>query len=213
MDLSAWDPDLLVSALDLAATGAGALAGGLVAARLRLDVVGLAVLAFVSGVGGGVLRDLFLGATPPVAFRDARYLLIAGVAALAVVLAPRVVVRTTPAMTVLDAIGVGLFAAVGATKAASAGHPVVTIVLVGTLAAVGGGLLRDVLTAQLPTVLHTEVTITAAAAGTVVFVVLARGLDQPLAVAAVACGVVAAGLRGVAIRQGWSAPRAPRISG
>ena len=211
MDGSAWDPELLVSGLDLAATGAGALAGGLVAARLRLDVVGLGVIAFVSGVGGGVLRDLFLGDTPPVAFRDARYLLIAALAALAVVLAPTVVVRTTPILTSLDAVGVGLFAAVGATKAASADHPIVTVILVGTLAAVGGGLLRDVLTAQLPTMLRTEILLSAAAAGTIVFVILERGLGQSLAVSAVACGVVAGGLRGVALHRGWSAPRAPRV--
>jgi uncharacterized membrane protein YeiH len=205
----AIEPTTLLRVLDLVATLAGALAGGLVASRRGVDVVGVAVLAFVAGVGGGVLRDLILGDQPPVAFRDYRYALVALIAAGFVIASPRSVIRANPALQMLDAVGIGLFAAVGCIKATEFGQPVITVLLVGTVAAVGGGLLRDVLTAQIPAFLRAEVMATAAALGAAVFVLVE--LVAPLPVAAIACGVTAAGLRAISLLRGWSAPM-PRVA-
>jgi uncharacterized membrane protein YeiH len=205
----AIEPTTFLRVLDLTATTAGALAGGLVATRRGVDVVGVAVLAFVAGVGGGVLRDLILGDQPPVAFRDYRYALVALLAASLVLASPRSVVRANPVLQMLDAIGIGLFAAVGCVKATEFGQPVITVLLVGTVAAVGGGLLRDVLTAQIPAFLRAEVMATAAALGSLMFVLVS--LVAPLPVAAIACGVTAAGIRGVSLLRGWSAPM-PRVA-
>jgi uncharacterized membrane protein YeiH len=204
------EPTYFLRVIDLLATFAGALAGGLVATRRGVDIVGLAILGFVAGVGGGVLRDLLLGDQPPVAFRDYRYALVALAAAACVVLIPRSIVRATPLLQVLDAVGIGLFAAVGCVKATEFGAPVITVLLIGTVAAVGGGLLRDVLMAQVPVVLRTEVLASAAAIGCVAFVLV--DLVAAVPVAAVAGGATAAVIRGVALLRGWSAPAARPVT-
>jgi uncharacterized membrane protein YeiH len=205
----AIEPSDFLRVLDLLATFAGALAGGMLATRKHVDVVGVAVLGFVAGVGGGVLRDLILGDQPPVAFRDWRYAAVAAAAAFLVVLGPRAVVKTNPALRVLDAVGIGLFSAVACVKALEFGAPVITVILVGTVAAVGGGLLRDILMAQIPVVLRAEVMASAAFAGCIVFVL--ADLIAPVQVAALACGATAAGIRGLALWRGWSAPAAPVV--
>lgn len=198
------EPTIYLLVLDLAATLAGALTGGIIATQKRVDVVGVGVLCFVGGVGGGVMRDLILGDLPPVAFRDYRYALVGLVAALAVVFAPKAVARATPMMRSLDAVGVGLFTAVGCMKAEQAGSPVITVIFVGVIAATGGGLLRDLLTAQIPTVLRTEVLATAALIGSVAFAVLSLQFSN--GVSGLAAGVVAGTIRGLALWRGWSAP-------
>ena len=198
------EPTVYVLVLDLAATLAGALTGGIIATQKRVDVVGVAVLCFVGGVGGGVLRDLLLGALPPVALRDYRYVLVALVAACAVVFTPKAVVRAKPLVQGLDAVGVGLFTAVGCLKAEQANSALITIVFVGIIAATGGGLLRDLFTAQIPAVLRTEILASAALAGSLAFVlgiqVFSAGTSGLIA------GAIAAGIRGLALWRDWSAP-------
>lgn len=112
---------LLVS-LDLAGTFTYALNGGLTAVRAaRLDIVGVVTLAMVSGLGGGIIRDILLGSLPPATFRDWRYLAVAAGGGLAAFALSRQLARLTTVITVLDAAGLGLFAVIGASKALSLG--------------------------------------------------------------------------------------------
>ncbi|GAA5162279.1 trimeric intracellular cation channel family protein [Ornithinimicrobium tianjinense] len=160
-------PSILV--LDLVGIFVFAVSGGLVGIRARLDLFGIAVLAWVTGLGGGLIRDVFLGDVPPAGISDPWYLtavLLAGVAT--VLLAPRVadLRRRNPDLRLglitrmiryLDAVGLATFAVTGAAKAVALGAPPLACVFVGGIAAVGGGALRDVLVGQVPEVLRREV--------------------------------------------------------
>lgn len=154
--------------LDLLGVFVFALSGALVAVRKRLDLFGVLVLAWVTGLGGGILRDLLLGATPPVGITDGRLLSAAVVAGLLVfALHARIqAVRQGPAghrigrvsrlIRALDAAGLAVFAVSGAMKALAWGTGALGAVLIGGITAVGGGLLRDVLAGQVPEVLRRE---------------------------------------------------------
>ena len=139
--------------VDLGATFLFALSGALVAARRLYDPVGLFVLALVTGVGGGLLRDgLFLQQGPPAFVQEPMYLLVvAGASALGYFFAAALV-RIGGLLFVVDALGLGAYAAFGVQKALTAGLPPSAAVLIGVINAIGGGLLRDVLTREEPLV-------------------------------------------------------------
>ena len=136
---------------DLLAIGIGALQGAMFAAQFRdrrLDLLGVAIIGIATGFGGGLIRDVLL-AEIPAALSDNWYLLVATGAALLGMLLERVFSRLRHLITALDALTIGLFGAIGTTKALAAGLPVVPSVFVGALSAVGGSILRDLLL-QLP---------------------------------------------------------------
>lgn len=168
--------------LDLAGTFAFALNGALTAVRAaRLDVVGVVTLAMITAMGGGILRDVLLGALPPATFSDWRYLVTAAAGGLIAFAASRQLQRLSMAITVFDALGLSLFAVTGATKALSLGAGVGQAVLLGTITAAGGGTLRDVLVRQVPTVLRSELYAIPALLGALVVVVAERaGASGPL---------------------------------
>lgn len=153
--------------LDLVGVFAFALTGALVAVRRELDLVGVCVLAWVAGLGGGILRDLLIGATPPVGISDWRLVAVAVAAGLLVFFlygllqhpdVPRGARRATitRAVRLLDALGLAVFSIAGALKALSFGASPLAAVLIGAITACGGGLLRDLLAGQVPEVLRRE---------------------------------------------------------
>jgi uncharacterized membrane protein YeiH len=146
-------PGTTLLLLDLAGVFVFALSGGLTAVRARLDLFGVLVLALTAGLGGGVLRDVLIGAVPPVGVSDWR-LITAGIAAGVVTFSwhPRMA-RTRRMVQLLDAAGLGLFVVAGTLKALEFGAPPIAAVVVGTLTGIGGGILRDVLSGQVPEVL------------------------------------------------------------
>ncbi|HEU4812919.1 MAG TPA: trimeric intracellular cation channel family protein [Xanthomonadaceae bacterium] len=191
--------------LDFLGTFAFAISGALVAVRHRLDLFGVLVLSFAAAAAGGILRDVLLGATPPVALVDWRYLSASTVAGLITFYRHADVERFRNPVQVSDAVGLALFAVVGASKALTAGVGPLGAVLLGVLTGVGGGMVRDVLVAQVPAVLQRELYAVAALAGAIVFVT-ARSLELPPAAAAIAGALVCFGLRWMAIRRGWRLP-------
>lgn len=171
--------------LDLVGVFVFALSGGLVALRARLDLFGVLVLAWVTGLGGGIIRDLLLGATPPVGITDWRLVatgLLAGLIVFAFhgrlrLLAERRPRRTglvTRLVKVLDAVGLAVFAVSGAVKALHLGSPWLAAIVVGGITAVGGGMIRDVLVRQVPEVLQRELYAVPAFAGAALVVLLDR---------------------------------------
>ena len=197
---------ILLAALDFVGTFAFALSGALVATRRQLDLFGVLVLSFAAATAGGMIRDVLLGATPPVAIVDWRYLAVSSAAGLLTFFRHADVERMRNPVQVFDAVGLALFAVLGADKALAAGLGPVGAVMLGMLTGVGGGIVRDVLVAEVPHVLQRELYAVAALLGaTVVVVGHARGLPAaPVAVAgAVLCFVV----RWFAIRRGWHLPR------
>lgn len=194
-----------VTILDFIGTFAFAISGGLVATRHRLDLFGVLVLAFAAATAGGIVRDLVLNAIP-VSLVDWRYVAVSTAAGLLTFYARGYVERISSPVQLFDAAGLGLFAVIGAEKALGAGLGPVGAVMLGVLTGVGGGVVRDVLVAQVPSVLRrTELYAVAAMAGAVVLVA-GHALALPTAPVALAGAVLCFVLRWLAIRRGWKLP-------
>ena len=206
---------------DLLAVGIGALQGALFAAQFRdrrLDLLGVAIIGIATGFGGGLLRDILLGELPA-ALQSNWYFPVATGAALLGMLLERVLTRLSGLITVLDALTIGLFGAIGTTKALAFGVPPVPAVFIGALAAVGGSILRDLLlTLPIAIMQVGSLYAIAAVAGASTLVVLdAFGVNVLLAAS---IGVaVTFGVRVLAVLFRWSLPeqrplnRIPRIRG
>ena len=147
----------LFTFLDLAGTFAFAISGAVAARHGGLDLFGIAFVAFTVACGGGVLRDLCIGAVPPAGLADWRYLAVAMAAAFLTIAANPLVVRLAHPVVLFDSVGLGLFAVTGAQKAMILGHNSEVAVLVGMLTAVGGGVARDVLLNRVPVILQREI--------------------------------------------------------
>ena len=195
-------------ALDLAGIFVFGLSGGLLAVHRRMDVFGVIVLALAAALGGGALRDVLLGDLPPEALRSAAPLL-AGLGAAAVsFFFHRYLDRLGSAVRLFDAMGLGLFCVAGAVKGVSFGVGPLQATLLGVMTGVGGGALRDLLANQVPLVLEREIYALAALVGAAgVVALLAAGV--PASAAMLPAAATATGLRIVAMRRGWHAPRAP----
>lgn len=194
-----------VSLLDFLGTFVFAISGALVAVRHRLDLFGVLVLSFAAATAGGITRDLLLGATPPASLVDWRYFAVSSLAGLLTFYRHAQVERMRNPVQLFDAVGLALFAVLGANKALAHGLGPVGAVMLGILTGVGGGIARDVLVAQVPAVLRRELYAVAALAGALV-VVLGRMLDLPPAPVAVAGALLCFALRWLAIRRGWRLP-------
>ena len=155
--------------LDLLGTLAFAFTGAFRAVKHELDWLGVVVLAAMIGVGGGMVRDLLLGATPPVALRQPMYLGVCLLGAVLTIVAKKHIAALWDWVMVADALGLGFFAAIGAAYATQAGCNPMTIVLLAGLTAVGGGVIRDVLVCEIPFVLKSDFYATAAFIGGAAF--------------------------------------------
>ncbi|MBS7455605.1 trimeric intracellular cation channel family protein [Coralloluteibacterium stylophorae] len=197
--------DLFLVVLDLVGSFVFAISGATVGVRHRLDLFGVLVLSFAAAVSGGIARDVLIGAVPPAAFADWRYLGVAILAGAITFFRYEDIERLRNPVQLFDAAGLALFAVAGATKALAWGlHPVMAVLL-GMLSGIGGGIARDMLVAQVPVVLRAELYAVAAALGAAV-AVLGAWLALPPAAGMVAGALLCFGLRFMAIRHGWSLP-------
>jgi uncharacterized membrane protein YeiH len=188
---------------DLAATLVFGLSGALLARQSSLDLVGAATLAVVAGTGGGIVRDLVLGDTPPVAFEQWSVLVAASAAVVVVAVLPEGGRRWRPLYLAADAAGLGLVTAAGTVKSLAAGLGAYPAVLLGVLSGIGGGIARDVLAGRVPVVLHREVYALAAVAGAVVVAVLGTERTGVALVSGAATTVV---IRLLAHWRRWEVP-------
>lgn len=199
----------VVLVLDLCGTFVFALSGAMAAIKHKFDLFGVLVLAFVAANFGGILRDVLLGALPPPGIADWRYIAVPVVAGIAALGWQDTVDRVRSSVLVFDAAGLALFAVSGTTKAVHFGANPLSAVFLGMLTGIGGGMMRDILTAEAPAVLRGDVYAIAALAGAAVVVV-----GQLLALPSVAVTIVGAALcfalRFMAIRRGWQLPRGPQ---
>ena len=198
-------------ALDLIGIFTFAVSGALLAIQRDFDVVGIAVLAIVTALGGGILRDLLLGDAPPVAFARWEYLAVALAAAGVTFVAHPELGRLTPTLLVFDAAGLGLFCVSGTVKALEFGLAPVAAVTLGVTAAVGGGVLRDVFARETPALVRSDselYAVPAVAGGAVVAIAWELGAYAPALGAGVAVAVFAT--RALALRRHWRGPRALR---
>jgi uncharacterized membrane protein YeiH len=201
------EPLAVPAAVDLAAIVIGALTGGLLAARDGFAVSGVLLLAVSGGLGGGLIRDVLLGDLPPVALTNQAYLPTVAITAAVTFFFSGWLSRLTELLVVLDAVTLGFFTVIGAQKAQLVGLPSASVVFIGTLTAVGGALIRDVLLAQRVDIVQPgPYNAVAALIGATALTILAGpvGLD-PIPVAAAVIVLVAA-LRVLSVWRGWEAP-------
>ncbi|CAL9528376.1 MULTISPECIES: trimeric intracellular cation channel family protein [Streptomyces] len=195
--------------LDLAGIFVFAVSGALLAVRKNFDVVGMALLASVTGLGGGLFRDLVIGAVPPAAFTDLGYLLTPLAATVLVFFLHPQVERINRAVMVFDAAGLGLFCVTGTVKAHAYGLGLTASVVMGLATAAGGGVLRDVLANEVPSLLRWDrevYAVPAVVGATAVALLIKAGeLNGVTSGAAAALAFV---LRLLALRYNWRAPRA-----
>ncbi|WP_442283553.1 trimeric intracellular cation channel family protein [Variovorax sp. M-6] len=197
---------LLFTILDLAGTFAFAVSGAVAARDRGLDWFGIITIAFTVACGGGVLRDLCIGAVPPAGLTDWRYLATAVAAAVMTMAGQGLVVRLAHPVTLFDSLGLGLFAVTGAQKALIFGHSAEVAVLLGVVTAVGGGVARDVLLNRVPVILQREIYASAALVGAGIEVAgerLGWVSNGRTWIALLTCF----GLRYLSLRYKWNLPR------
>jgi uncharacterized membrane protein YeiH len=198
-------PFLLPIEFDLGAVFLMALTGVWVASRRGYDLVGAFMLAFVTGVGGGLLRDSVFIKQIPLVMQDARYLWMVSAAVVVGVITQRLAERFERLIAYTDALGIGVYGVVGANKAMIAGIPPEAALLVGMCNAVGGGLLRDVLVREEPLVFKPgQLYALAALAGCALFVVMSYHYGVDTNVSAWTSIVATLALRLLAIRFNWA---------
>ncbi|MDI2129370.1 trimeric intracellular cation channel family protein [Yinghuangia seranimata] len=203
--------DTVQQVLDLTGIFVFAVAGALMAVRKNFDVIGIVLLAEVTALGGGVIRDLIIGAVPPAAFTDIGYFSTPLAAAAVVFFLHPQVERISGAIDVFDAAGLGLFCVTGTAKAFAYGLGPVQAAALGVTTAVGGGAIRDVLAREIPMLLRwdREIYTVPALLGAGLVAVLIE-TDTFNAVTATFAALFAFGFRVLAIWRGWRAPRAWR---
>ena len=195
----------MLVALDLLGIFVFALSGGLVAVRKDLDIFGVLVLAGVTGLGGGLLRDVLIGATPPAALEDWRYLMVPVAAGLVTFAFHPAVGRFERVINIFDAAGLGLFGVTGALKALDYGLGPVPAALLGMVTGIGGGIARDLLAGRVPVVFSSELYATPALLAAT-WAVLADGWGLPVVLVSIPGVLLCFGLRVLALRRNWHAP-------
>jgi len=198
----------LEEVLNLVGTFVFAVSGALLAVRKNYDIVGMAVLAGITAIGGGVIRDLVIGAVPPVAFTDVSYFWIPLLATALTFFAHVQINRLNAAVLVFDAAGLAVFCISGTAKALNYGLGPLPAAALGILTAVGGGIMRDVLAHDEPSVLQagSELYALPAVLGSAIVVVIPHlPIDSSLAAGLTAVFVFT--LRLLALRFGLRAPR------
>jgi uncharacterized membrane protein YeiH len=200
MTLDTW---LVV--LDLIGTFVFALSGAAEGVKHRLDLFGVLVLSFAAATAGGMMRDVLIGSTPPAAISDIRYIVVPVFAGLIIFWAPKIAGRMRHAVMLFDAAGLTLFAISGTYKALAFGLNPVAACILGVLTGIGGGIVRDLLVREIPTVLHREIYAVAGLAGAMV-VVFGNYWHLPPTAVTVAAAILCFGLRMISIHRNWQLP-------
>lgn len=191
--------------LDLLGTFAFALSGAVSGVKHRLDIFGVLVLSFAAANVGGITRDLLIGAVPPPGIADWHYIATAIAAGLITFYGGAVVERLWNSVLLFDAVGLGLFAVTGASKALAFHLGPLTAVLLGVLTGIGGGVARDVLVSEVPAVLRADLYAVAALAGAAV-VVIGLSLGFAADVVSIVGALLCIGLRITAMHRHWQLP-------
>ena len=193
-------------ALDLLGTVAFAASGALAGVRRGMDLLGVVVLGIVTATGGGVMRDVLLNDTPPFCFKNEIYLYLALVASIVVFLTPRRFERMNRAMLLLDALGLGTFLVIGTSKALSFDLGLMGAIIMGVMTATCGGLVRDLLSNQIPLILQREIYASACVVGGTLFYFLHQA-GTPSSVNLTVSALMVIAIRCAAIVNGWQLPR------
>lgn len=191
--------------LDLLGTAAFAASGALAGVQRRMDLLGVVVLGLVTAVGGGTVRDILLGSIPPFCFKDENYLYLSIAVALLVFYFHHSLDFLKRPLLYFDALGLGTFLVIGTGKALSYDAGFLVAVMMGVTTATAGGVVRDVLSDQVPFILQKEIYATACIFGGILYYILYRfGVDE--SITAVIAALLVVVIRVIAIHRHWSLP-------
>jgi uncharacterized membrane protein YeiH len=197
---------IIIYVLDIFGTFAFAVSGGFKAVKYELDLLGLLTLSVLTGIGGGIIRDIVIGDLPPVALTNEMYIIVCLAGGLLVFfLAPRIA-KYWNFVLIADAIGLGVFAGLGGMKAIDTGMGTIGIVLLGTLTATGGGMIRDVLVTEIPNIIKTDFYASAAIIGCAVMAVLDKFRANRI-IMLVTCILITIFLRIIAMKTRLNLPK------
>ena len=196
----------IIYALDLLGTVAFAASGALAGVRRGMDLLGVIVLGIVTATGGGVMRDVLLNDTPPFCFKNELYLYLAVFAAIVVFLTPRSFERMNRAMLLLDALGLGTFLVIGTSKALRFDLGLMGAIIMGVMTATCGGVVRDILSNEIPLILQREIYASACVVGGALFYFLHQ-TELPHSVNLTVSAIAVIAIRCAAIVKGWQLPR------
>lgn len=194
-----------IYSLDLIGTFVFAISGALAASEKKLDIFGAGILALVTAVGGGTLRDVLIGSTPVGWMKDLNYIIIILVAVPVSYFFKKYILKLRKTMFLFDTIGIGLFTILGLQKTLGLGLAPIIAIMMGTVSAVFGGVLRDVLSNEIPLIFRKEIYATACLIGGLVFFLLSKWIDQEF-VAMLVAMLSIMGIRTLAVLKKWSLP-------
>ena len=197
--------NLFIELLDYFGVIVFAISGALAAARARMDVVGFSLLAVVTGIGGGSLRDILLGRLPVFWIEQPQYIVICVVAAIATFVSVPIIVSRLKLLLWADAVGLAVFAVLGAQTALTADVPLIIAALLGVVSATFGGLIRDIICRETPLILLKEIYVTAALVGALLYVSLIEFAVTPGVAMLAGCATTFA-VRGLALVYSLSLP-------
>jgi uncharacterized membrane protein YeiH len=195
----------LTDLLDFVGTFAFALSGAVVGIRRGMDFFGVIVLGFLTAVAGGIIRDVLIGSLPPDALQSWHGLALAVLAAVLAFFFGGPIARLHWLVRQFDAVGLAMFSVIGANKGLAHGLMPVMAAVLGVVTAVGGGVARDIMAAQIPTVLTTEIYAVAALLGAAI-VVMGPALSMPPATSMLVGAALCLVLRVLSLRGGWKLP-------
>jgi uncharacterized membrane protein YeiH len=195
----------MIYLLDLLGTAVFAMTGSLVAHKKRLDIFGVIVIALVTAMGGGTLRELILGMTPVFWVRDSNYVLMVFLGVCLTILLVRFNLMPQRPLLLADALGLALFTVIGTQAALSANVAWGIAIMLGTMSSVAGGIIRDILSDEIPLILRKEIYATASILGATVYI-MAINLQISPTIASLIAAFVTLSLRLVAIWREWSLP-------
>ncbi|MBS4032762.1 MAG: trimeric intracellular cation channel family protein [Clostridiales bacterium] len=196
----------LLFILDLAGTFFFAISGAMVAVKKNMDLFGIIVLGTVTAIGGGTLREVLLGQFPPFAFRQDLYFSLAIIGSMFTFLFMEQLLRIRSVVLLADAVGLGTFVTIGVLRALEMNTTYTSAIILGTITATAGGMIRDVLAGEIPFVLTRDFYAVSCIIGGIFFIILHRvGVTPDLVMALTTLLVII--LRVFAIRYGWTLPR------
>lgn len=201
---------MMIHLLDLFGVAVFAITGSLAAGKKKMDLFGVAVLALATALGGGTLRDVMLGAYPVFWISDTTYIFVGTAVALLTFWMARFIKPPAKALSFADAFGLAIFTVIGTGKAISLGVPESVAVIMGVMTGTAGGIIRDILSREIPMVLKAEIYATASLCGAIVFAVLSKHFPGMRFTTPIAIAVILA-LRLAAIHWRLSLPIFPRI--
>ncbi len=196
----------LIYAIDLSGTFVFAISGMATATEKKFDIFGASIIALVTAVGGGTIRDVLIGSQPVGWMMDGNYLLVIGAAIVSSFFFLRKIMKLRRTMFLFDAIGIGLFTILGLTKTLSLGLSPVIALIMGTVSASFGGVVRDILCNEVPIIFGKEIYATACLAGGVLFLMLNQtGMDYHLNMLLTITFIVV--IRILAVKRKWELPK------